>query len=155
MVTSVEDAYPLRRNYLSSMRLNAQHYLWKDTVGSNLHPGIPVPKYGEGIRIADIGTGTGIWITDISREYPAAQIDGFDISFDQCPHPQSLPHNTSLRSVDIYQPLPEDLYGVYDIIHLRLFLVVIRNDDPVPVLSNLVKMLSGCSLVLVDDNDPT
>ncbi|KAI9036026.1 class I SAM-dependent methyltransferase [Aspergillus affinis] len=136
-----EDGYTLRRNYMSSMRLNAQHYLWKDAVGSNLHPAIPVPNKGKDVRIADIGTGTGIWMTDISREYPAAEIDGFDVSFDQCPQAQWLPKNTSLRYLDLYQSLPDDLHGVYDIIHLRLFLVVIRDDDPVPVLRNLVKML--------------
>lgn len=81
-------------------------------------------------------------MADVSREYPAAQIDGFDISLDQCPPSQWLPKNTSLRCLDLYQELPEDLYEVYDIIYLRLFLVVIRDDDPVPVLRNLVKMLS-------------
>lgn len=82
-------------------------------------------------------------MADVNREYPAAQIDGFDVSFDQCPHPAWLPKNTSLRYLDLYQPLPEDLHEVYDIVHLRLFLVVIRDDDPVPVLSNLIKMLSS------------
>ena len=39
-------------------RLNAQHYLWKETCGFNLHPRIPIPQNGE-VRIADVGTGTG------------------------------------------------------------------------------------------------
>jgi hypothetical protein len=77
----------------------------------------------------------------MSRAYPSVRIDGFDVSFDQCPRPQWLPENTSIRKVDLYGPLPEDLVGVYDVIHLRLFLVVIRDDDPVPVLRNLLKML--------------
>jgi ubiquinone/menaquinone biosynthesis C-methylase UbiE len=41
--------------------LNAQHYLWKDAVGANLHPGIPLRDV-EGTRIADIGTGTGYFL---------------------------------------------------------------------------------------------
>ena len=38
-------------------RLNAQHYLWKQSCGFNLHPQLPIPLDRE-LRIADIGTGT-------------------------------------------------------------------------------------------------
>lgn len=39
-------------------RLNLQHYLWKDVLGYNIHPGIPIHDK-EDFCIADIGTGTG------------------------------------------------------------------------------------------------
>lgn len=81
---------------------------------------------------------------DVKREYPAAQIDGFDISFAQCPPAEWLPEGVRLRELDLYEPLPAELEGIYDVVHLRLFFVVIRNNDPSPVLQNLLRMLSKC-----------
>lgn len=78
----------------------------------------------------------------MSREHASAQIDGFDVSLAQCPPPEWLPSNVSIRKLDIFEPLPEELVGKYDIVHVRLFLCVVRNDDLVPVLTNLLKMLS-------------
>lgn len=43
---------------LTVLRLNLQHYLWKDVLGYNIHPDIPV-KDNKDFAIADIGTGTG------------------------------------------------------------------------------------------------
>lgn len=83
---------------------------------------------------------------DVKREYPAAQIDGFDISFAQCPPPEWLPDGVRLRELDLYEPLPAELEGIYDVVHLRLFFVVIRNDDPGPVLRNMLRMLSESCL---------
>lgn len=83
-----------------------------------------------------------MWLIDMSRENVSVQFDGFDISLDQCPPPEWLPSNISIRKLDILKPLPEELVGQYDIVHVRLLLCVIRNDDPVPVLTNLLKMLS-------------
>lgn len=78
----------------------------------------------------------------MSREHASAQFDGFDISLTQCPPPEWLPSNVSIRKLDILKLLPDELVGQYDIVNVRLFLCVIRNDDPVPVLTNLLKMLS-------------
>lgn len=78
----------------------------------------------------------------MSRENASAQLDGFDISLVQCPPPEWLPSNVSIRKLDIYKPLPEELVGKYDIVHVRLFICVIKDNDPVPVLTNLLKMLS-------------
>ena len=78
----------------------------------------------------------------MSREHESAQFDGFDISLTQCPPPEWLPSNVSIQKLDILKPLPEELAGQYDIVNVRLLFFVIRNDDPVPVLKNLLKMLS-------------
>ncbi|PWY84799.1 S-adenosyl-L-methionine-dependent methyltransferase [Aspergillus heteromorphus CBS 117.55] len=139
-MSSPTTGYTLHRNYTSSARLNAQHLLWKEALGYNLHPCIDLPR-DQPVRVADIGTGTGIWMMDVKRDYPAARIDGFDVSFAQCPPAEWLPDGVNLRPLDLYEPLPAELEGVYDVVHLRLFFVVIRNDDPVPVFRNLLRML--------------
>jgi hypothetical protein len=41
-----------------SPRLNLQYYLWRETLGYNLHPSIRTADE-EDLKIADVGTGTG------------------------------------------------------------------------------------------------
>ena len=74
--------------------------------------------------------------------YPAAQLDGFDISEEQYPPPGWLPRNVTLSTLDILKPIPEDLHGMYDVVHVGLIVLVIERDDPVPVLNNLFTLLS-------------
>jgi hypothetical protein len=40
-------------------RLNLQHYLWKETLGYDLHPSAKADDASEPLHIADVGTGTG------------------------------------------------------------------------------------------------
>lgn len=47
-----------------------------------------------------------------------------------------------MHKLDAFSPLPHDLLGKYDIVHLRLFIVLIKDNDPVPLLRNLIAMLS-------------
>ena len=49
-----------------------------------------------------------------------------------------------MQRLDALGEIPEHLVGVYDIVQLRLFQVVVKDDDPGPLLRNMLKMLSGC-----------
>lgn len=138
---SPPESYGLGRDYAASSRLNCQFYLWKETLEFNLHPSIPVPGPEEKLCIAEVATGTGIWLVDVARSFPTAQLDGFDISLAQCPPKQWLPENINFRAWNMFEDVPEDLRGKYDIVHIRLVSVVIQGDDPLPVIRNLLKML--------------
>ena len=83
-----------------------------------------------------------IWLIDISRQMRSAQLDGFDISPEQYPPNEWLPDNISLTILDIHDDIPERLRGKYDIVHVRLFLSVVRKGDPGPVLDRLRSLLS-------------
>ena len=48
-----------------------------------------------------------------------------------------------MHQLDILGKVPEHLVGVYDVIQLRLFQVVVKDNDPVPLLQNVLKMLSA------------
>ena len=134
------DSYVLDRSYSAASRLNLQFYLWKNTLTFNLHPSIPALKGNA--RIADIATGTGIWLLDLAQEVPATvQMDGMDITLSQAPPKQWLPSNISMRAWDMFEDVPEDLVGRFDVVHVRLVLLVIPNNDAVPVIKNLAKML--------------
>ena len=91
-----------------------------------------------------------IWLLDLARTIsPTAQLDGFDIDISGSPHKQWLPPNVTMRQLDALGEIPEYLVGIYDIVHLRLFQVVVKDNDPGPLLRNMLRMLSGCSNLVV------
>ena len=142
----LESGYSLGRGYASSLRLNFQHHLLRELLGFSIHPEIvsnatlpPNPK------IADVGTGTGQWLVDVSHEIPSAELDGFDISKDQFPSKDWLPSQISLHELDITKPIPSSLEGKYDLVHVQLFLCVVQKEGPIRILKELFKLLSAYS----------
>ncbi|MCJ1359592.1 MAG: hypothetical protein MMC33_009594 [Icmadophila ericetorum] len=133
--------YSLARGYRAASRLNLQHYLWKQSAGYLIHPNIPLVD-GQHVRITDIGTGTGIWLLDLGESLPrSSRLDGYDIDVRQCPPTQWLPENVTMRTLDVYDPIPEDLIGQYDIIHIRYFICVVRDSNPAALPQTFLKML--------------
>ncbi|KAL2811275.1 S-adenosyl-L-methionine-dependent methyltransferase [Aspergillus granulosus] len=134
-----EGEYMIQTNGQSSARLNFQHFWVEECLGYLLHPNIPV---SDNAKVADIATGTGIWPIAYSRRVPSTvQVDGFDITDDMFPPADWLPSNVSLRTLDILKPIPEELKGQYDVVCIRYFGVLIKNNKPDFVLRNLVDML--------------
>ncbi|GFG02124.1 hypothetical protein IFM61606_03483 [Aspergillus udagawae] len=140
-ITSSSPEYVFTRDYLDNNRINLQHYLVVQLFGYRIHPSIPV-KDVSNLRIADVGTGTGIWLTDLADEFPATvQLDGLDISFDAAPPRDWLPPNMSLHHWDIKADVPEHLVGVYDVVNVRHFVFVLQQADLKGVLDNLFRLL--------------
>ncbi|PYH70449.1 class I SAM-dependent methyltransferase [Aspergillus vadensis CBS 113365] len=133
--------YVLTRDYLDNNRLNLHHYLITELFGYHIHPDIPV-KDNNNLRIADVGTGTGVWVTDLARRLPTSvQLDALDISFDSAPPAEWLPSNVKTFKWDVKQEIPEELEGVYDIVHIRLFIFVLLDSEVQPVLERILKLL--------------
>ncbi|MCJ1441549.1 MAG: hypothetical protein MMC23_002038 [Stictis urceolatum] len=144
--------YALKRDFNASTRLTAQHYLWKDALNYCIHPSIPTDS--EGIRIADVATGNGIWLFDIAHGLPGgAKLDGFDVSLDQCPPGPWLPKNIHLHTWNIFEELPAEFVGVFDIVHIRLITVAVKENDPLPMIANLHQMLKPGGYLQWDEAD--
>ncbi|KAH2184249.1 hypothetical protein KXW61_001225 [Aspergillus fumigatus] len=153
-VSSASDPYRLNRNIAASTRLSLQHYIWKENMGYLLHPSIDVSR--PDLAIADVGTGTAIWILDLLRQLPNAKFHGFDISSEQYPAPGFLPHNVSLSKLDILGEIPEEYREKFDVVHARLLVQVVNQagSDPVPVIRNMMKLLKpGGYLQWEEPND--
>lgn len=45
--------------------------------------------------------------------------------------------------MDVFGDVPDDMLESFDVVHVRAFAVVITHSDPMPLLKNLVSMLSG------------
>lgn len=69
----------------------------------------------QGLRVLDIGTGTGIWPIDLADQYPGASlVQGVDLSPIQ---PSWVPGNVKFVIDDVELPWPES--QKYDYIHCR------------------------------------
>ncbi|CEJ82416.1 hypothetical protein VHEMI02482 [[Torrubiella] hemipterigena] len=137
---SQPDSYVLQRNTSATTRLNYQYYLWQDTFRFHLHPDIP--QLAPDARIAEVATGSGIWLFDTAREVPSnISLTGLDISLDQIPGPRgSQMPNMSFQQWSFFDAPPEDLVGKFDVVHMRLVAVVVMDQDPEKILKN-VKLL--------------
>ncbi|KAK8025417.1 hypothetical protein PG990_003240 [Apiospora arundinis] len=147
-----KDPYALMRDCDASSRLTAQHYLWKDLLGFLLHPDIPTNV--NNLKVADVATGNGIWLEDAARGKPmSAKFHGFDISLDQVGPKPWLPANIRMHTWNLFEEPPSEFVGYFDVVHVRLITVVVRNNDPRPVLANLTKLLKPGGYLQWDEVD--
>jgi len=110
-------------------------------LGYLVHPSLAT-RLDRFSRIADIGTGTGIYLIELSRQLPATcRLDGFDISDVQYPSPEALPANVSLALQNAKQAFPAALKGKYGLVHLRLLMSAMEKDDWEVVAANAVRLL--------------
>lgn len=137
------------RNFRTSARLHLQHALWQNTVGflleEHVKQALPTESSGR-LKVADLACGNGVWLTDLSRELAdkgiLAHLDGFDINDILFPAPAFLPPSVSFQKLDVLaKPLPQDLIGAYDVVHVRAFTSLIVHADTTPLLSTVLAML--------------
>jgi len=127
-------------------RLDNQHHFINTFGPKNIiHPSLPKDQI---IRVADIATGTGIWLEDLSSVLPVVpgketQFDGFDIS-DKF-FPEDHLENFKFVKYNILQPFPEQYWGEYDTVHVRLLIAALKEHE-IPVAVENVLQLVGMSL---------
>ena len=140
MVSSTErtDEYNLPRHTEESSRLDAQHEAYVKIIGFTIHPRI-ASALPEHARIADIGTGTGAWLLDVAKSCPATwTLQGFDMSDAQ--FPQHEPR-LSFDKLNILGPIPHELQGRYDLVHLRLLVCGLARGEWELAARNVLQML--------------
>ncbi|RYP41314.1 hypothetical protein DL769_011580 [Monosporascus sp. CRB-8-3] len=147
-----KDPYALMRDCNANSRLTAQHYLWKDLLGFLVHPDIPTRAAD--LKIADVATGNGIWLHDFARDKPTSvELHGFDISLDQVGPKAWLPSNIHMHTWNIFEEPPPQFVDYFDVVHVRLITVVVKDNDPRPVLANLKKLLKPGGYLQWDEVD--
>ncbi|KAI2635194.1 hypothetical protein GGS21DRAFT_543473 [Xylaria nigripes] len=162
------DEYWLGRNYASASRLNLQHFMWKDAQDFLLHPVIQAHLRHESksrqaddkqpLHVADVATGTGIWLFDLLKSQEthdvAIQYHGFDISQVLFPHKAWLPKNVVLSTSNLLQEPPQSLHGQFDVVHIRLVLSLVGKDSPRPIIQHVKKLLKPGGYLQWDEFDP-
>ncbi|KAF9699198.1 hypothetical protein EKO04_003000 [Ascochyta lentis] len=142
MPVSSSEPYWLGRASDEQKRLLKQHTIWTRSIGYLLHPSVTA-TLPENARIADIGTGTGIWPIEMSAASPPSYtFHGFDISSEQFLPAASLPPNVTLGYGDFKNPMPADLRGTFDLVNIRLIIISLGPEAVwKEVLSNVLALL--------------
>ncbi|KAF2187591.1 S-adenosyl-L-methionine-dependent methyltransferase [Zopfia rhizophila CBS 207.26] len=131
--------YPLRRNALASTRLNFNHFWMKNLAGYLLHPKIPTEQ--DNIRIADLGTGTGLWASEVAAALPNAKVDAVDISADQFPPEAFRPPNLRFWTHNCFESFPAEYLGKFDAVNLKFWLCIVNDDVAKKLFKNVITLL--------------
>ncbi|KAJ5661902.1 Methyltransferase type 12 [Penicillium maclennaniae] len=151
--------YLLGRSEAETTRLNNQHRFLVAISGDIIHPSIPIDTI---TAVADVGTGTGIWLADLAKRLPNAQsvyLHGFDISDAQFPpdHTISGPQGRKipLSVQDGLKPFPPEHLGRYDLVHIRLLTAGLLQDGYATVLKNARDLLTPNGWIQWEEVDHT
>ncbi|KAL7910594.1 S-adenosyl-L-methionine-dependent methyltransferase [Trichoderma velutinum] len=133
------DDYVFTRDYAEGLRLETQHLIWNIHNGYTINPKIPITSQ---TKIADLGTGTGVWLLDVATQVPSTvQLDGFDISDGQFPHKSNVPNNVNFRITDALSKVPDDLVAKYDVVHIRYLGPIVRRGNTEPIIQHAMHLL--------------
>ncbi|KAE8340018.1 hypothetical protein BDV24DRAFT_134460 [Aspergillus arachidicola] len=155
-----DEVYLLNRSPKESARLNAQHNFLVDLIGGKpIHPAIPTENI---TAIADVATGTGIWLSSLitaPKVHPTNRLylHGFDISSAQYPFSKDIAptHELHLSTHDMRNRFPPKHRGRYDLVHLRLLVGALKEEDYLQSMRNIFELLKPGGYLQWDDCDTT
>ena len=150
---AIDEAYMLPRNPEESRRLDQQHeFLRALAHGELIHQAVP----RQSLRaVADIGTGTGVWLQETARELANSQprpegieYKGFDISPSQLPD-QNV-SGVEFVVHDAAKAFPSQYHTKFDLVHVRLLSYATRAQELSLVVENIVQIMSRYRGVLCE-----
>ncbi|RUP42719.1 S-adenosyl-L-methionine-dependent methyltransferase [Jimgerdemannia flammicorona] len=140
--------YMLPNDGSEADRLNGQHYQFRYLMQGNYH--VPLTEELEkGIKVIDVGCGTGIWTVEMAEQFPASHFTATDIT-DIYKNPTKIPSNCTFLQVDTRDGLPfED--NTFDYVFQRHSSICFPVDTWPIVLKELVRVAKpGAHIELVE-----
>lgn len=136
----------LKRDEAESKRLDFQHEFMRALChGDFLHTSIPRHSI---CAVADMGTGTGIWLSDVAEELrrhngtgAALDLVGFDISAKQFPENDDQTSRVGFVVHDITKPFPEQYHSRFDVVNLRFLVYALSEADLQQAFDNVAETL--------------
>jgi SAM-dependent methyltransferase len=125
--------YQLPKDEEEDFRLDFQHHALFHAIGNHyiapIHPPLPL--------ILDVGTGTGIWASEIARLFPASTVVGVDLSDRSFKRPAQ--ENCLLRIGNVLSglPFPDEFFSFT---HQRLLVAGITAENWPRVIHELVRV---------------
>lgn len=139
----------LPRDNQESQRLNDQHeYFRQLSHGHLIHPSIPARQIH---AVADVATGTGLWLRQLADELTLSRpvhgeessfFVGFDISQQQFPPADSLPSQMKFVVHDMVDAFPAQYHERFDLVNVRLVSYAVKASDLDRVVRNITQLLS-------------
>ncbi|KAL9585522.1 MAG: hypothetical protein Q9212_001475 [Teloschistes hypoglaucus] len=94
------------------------------------------------------------WLLDLAQHSPASwKLHGSDVSDANFPSPHYLPKNVSLQILDIFEEIPRELMGAFDIVHVRALANVVKGGNPEHLIAHLVSLLKPGGFLQWDEFD--
>lgn len=107
---------------------------------------------GRAPAVADIATGTGVWLADLAQQLPEnTRLVGFDMTKSKFRSADTLPANVQLYEANMLQPFAAEHLGAYDVVHIRLVRFALREVDWKPLVQNLLSLLRPGGLLVWED----
>ncbi|TRM66232.1 S-adenosyl-L-methionine-dependent methyltransferase [Schizophyllum amplum] len=143
-------SYLLEYDEEEAARLNRQHEVLTRAYDGRLilAPLDVVPN----LRILDSGTGTGVWALSASAAHPEAFVTGIDI--EERNFPRSLPPNANFLTANL-TALPEEWSGQFGLVHQRLLMGALRQDEWTRALAEAYRVLQPGGWIQSLETDPT
>jgi ubiquinone/menaquinone biosynthesis C-methylase UbiE len=133
--------YVLGRHADESRRLDRQHNVFSSATGYKIHPRVQSILHSKkNVKVLDIATGTGAWLLALELTAPSGwTLEGSDISSDQ--FPENIDSRCTFSVLDIKEPVPEELRGTFDLVHIRMLLGGLVTPDWSLVATNVYQLL--------------
>jgi SAM-dependent methyltransferase len=107
-------------------------------IGYLLHPSVASSLPGNAV-VADVGTGTGVFLEQVQVQFPTVTLHGYDISPALFRQPETP--GVVLSVLDAKQPVPDNLRGAYDLVHVRMLGAAMLPEDWAPTVKSVAQLL--------------
>lgn len=108
------------------VRLKRQHQLSKRGMGNKL---VLAPiDLNQPVRILDVGTGDGLWMSDLAADHPEATLVGTDIKSDHFTNIPNLTPRASFEIQSMLEDYPSSWAASFDLAHVRYMLSMCSPD---------------------------
>ncbi|KAH6715755.1 S-adenosyl-L-methionine-dependent methyltransferase [Leptodontidium sp. MPI-SDFR-AT-0119] len=154
MAEENNETYFVPRDEREIERLKNQHFFLVDLCNGILQPN--VGPAGSFRNIADVGTGSGIWLEEFAKTLEeAAPVErtfiGFDVS--TLMFPRAPVEGFNFIQHDARKPFPVSEQEKYDLVHLRLLAAAFKEEDIKGVVENVVSILKPGGYLQWEDAD--
>ena len=143
--------YILDQGHLATARLSLQYFLWQRSLKFVIHPSINLPH---GAKAAEVAAGNLLWAIDAVGERPDLHVEASDINLTQGPAKGWLPDNIKLTRWNLFEDPPQEALGTFDLVHVRLLVLVLSGHDPLVVIRRFMALLKPGGWLQWEDLDP-
>jgi SAM-dependent methyltransferase len=94
------------------------------------------------MKIADMATGTGIWLLDVAKTLPSTcTFTGYDVSPSCFPPESARPKNVAFKVQDMLLPFPKEDLATFDVVAVRFVSAATTRTEWGRAIDNLLTLL--------------